>query len=96
MVQSVSLGVRRRANKITFYWPATPEECLFVCMHDGGDRKLMHGHRGAGDWVGHCCPLQGMPLASIFFEHLDVQGAAITHFKIPCNCHLSHLFSVFV
>lgn len=40
----VSLRVGRRANKITFYGPTTPEECLFVCMHDGGDRKLMQRH----------------------------------------------------
>lgn len=49
------------ANKISFYWPTTPEECLFVCMHDGGDKKLMHRHCWAGAWAGHCCPLQGMP-----------------------------------
>lgn len=41
---AVSSGVGWTANKITFYGPTTPEECLFVCMHDGGDRKLMHRH----------------------------------------------------
>ncbi len=56
MVQWIGGG----ANKITFYWPTTPEECLFVCVQDGGDKKLMHRHRGSGDWAGHCCPLQGM------------------------------------
>lgn len=41
---ALGLGMGRWANKITFYRPKTPEECLFVCMHDGGDRKLMHRH----------------------------------------------------
>lgn len=42
---AVSVG-GRGANKITFYWSTSPEECLFVCMHDGGDKKLMHMHCG--------------------------------------------------
>lgn len=46
-------------NKITFYWPTTPEECLFVCVHDVGNKKLMHKSCGAEDWAGHCCPLEG-------------------------------------
>lgn len=27
-----------------FIGPSAPEECLFVCVHDGGDKKLMHRH----------------------------------------------------
>lgn len=61
------------ANKMPFYWPTTPEERLFVCMHDddGRDKKLMHRHCGASNWTGHCCPLQGTPSLHVCVSYLS-------------------------
>lgn len=69
-----AVSMRGGANKITLYWPTTPEECLFICMHDGGNKKLMLSHGGAGGSAGHCCPLQDRLHLCVCLCVFSIQG----------------------